>query len=299
LFTLLGEKNVIAVSGTVNDYVVGFVGSREEDMKLAATPADSFATSDSLKFVDSFIDKNPVFVSYAKGSVLSAITNNSGISYLTDAFRDALASSGEVDTREIEALLDVVKEREREMSSSLKISDLGMVGYFEEGFKLEAFGGSNIPSIIASAKNQLGAIGDSKDVAIFANWTSNPAYTIKTNEYLESLAETVYAMTKNVSTWELGEENQSFAAFKQYVTLFDESFSEHVVTAWDSMSSDLPAGLGNETAFVIDLNGEMPPLPNVPQELVKSGKFPRISYLKPVKDRSKLVSTWEKNEPEW
>lgn len=294
LFTLLGEKNVIAVTGTVNDYVVGFVGSREEDLKLAATPADSFATSDSLKFVDTFLEKNPVFVSYAKGSVLSAITNNSGISYLTDAFRDALASSGEVDTREIEALLDVVKEREREMSSSLKISDLGMVGYFEEGFKLETFGGSNMPSIIASANNKLGAIGDSKDVAIFANWTSNPAYTIKTNEYLESLAETVYAMAKNVSTWQLGEENQSFAAFKQYVTLFDESFSDHVVTAWDSMSSDFPAGLGNETAFVIDLNGEMPPIPNVPQELVKSGKFPRISYLKPVKDRSKLVSAWEK-----
>lgn len=294
LFTLLGEKNVIAVSGSVNDYVVGFFGSREEDLQLAATPADSFATSDNLKFVDSFLEKNPVLVSYAKGSVISAITNNSGISYLTDAFRDALASNGEVDTREIEALLDVVKEREREMSSSLKISDLGMVGYFEEGFKLETFGGSNTPSIIASANNKLGALGDGKDVAVFANWTSNPAYTIKTNEYLESLTETMYAIAKNVSTWEVGEENQGFAAFKQYVTMFDETFSEHIVGAWDAMSTDFPAGLGNETAFVIDLNGEMPPIPNVPQELVKSGKFPRISYLKPVKDRSKLASAWEK-----
>jgi hypothetical protein len=294
LFTLLGEKNVIAVTGTVNDYVVGFVGSREEDLKLAATPADSFATSDSLKFVDSFLEKNPVFVSYAKGSVLSAITNNSGISYLTDAFRDALASSGEVDTREIEALLDVVKEREREMSSAVKISALGMVGFFEEGFKLETFGGSNMPSIIATANNKLGALGDSKDVAIFANWTTDPANSIKTNEYFESLAETVYAMAKNVSTWELGAENQSFAAYKQYMTLFDESFSDHVVTAWDALSTDLPAGLDHETAFVLDLNGEMPPIPNVPQELVKSGKFPRISYVTPVKDRSKLVSAWEK-----
>jgi hypothetical protein len=294
LFTLLGEKNVIAVTGMVNDYVVGFVGSREEDLKLAATPADSFATSDSLKFVDSFLEKNPVLVSYAKGSVLSAITNNSGISYLTDAFRDALASNGEVDTREIEALLDVVKEREREMSSDIKISDLGMVGFFEEGFKLETFGGSNTPTIIATANNKLGALGDNKDVAIFANWTANPANSIKTNEYFESLAETVYAMAKNVSTWEVGAENQSFAAYTQYMTLFDESFSGHVATAWDALSTDLPAGLDNETAFVLDLNGEMPPIPNVPQELVKSGKFPRISYVTPVNDRSKLVSAWEK-----
>lgn len=32
----------------------------------------------------------------------------------------------------------------------------------------------------------------------------------------------------------------------------------------------------------------------MPQELVKAGKFPRLSWVKPVKDRAKLTAAWDK-----
>lgn len=293
LWKTLAEKNIIAVTGVVNDYVVLFVGSRKEDLKFAATPSESFAASDALAFVDPYLEKNPVAIAYSDKTVLEGLNSGNGIATIAQALRDAIAGNGKVDTREIEALLDVISEREKELTGMTKFSTFGAVAMLDEGFKLETFGGSNAPNIQSEAKNQMGALGASKDTAIFVNWTSNPAYGIKANSYMESLVETTYAIAKNVSTWEV-EENPGFEAFQQYFTMFEENFSDDTVKLWQAMSVDMSDGLGNESAIVMDLNGEMPPLPNVPQELVKAGKFPRLSWVKPVKDRAKLVAAWQK-----
>jgi hypothetical protein len=111
--------------------------------------------------------------------------------------------------------------------------------------------------------------------------------------YMEALVETSYAVAKNASAWDI-KENEQFEQFKGYFTMFEENFSKDAVVLWDAVSTDLAGGLGNETALIIDLNGEMPPLPDVPQELVKDGKFPRISLIQPVKDRAKLAAAWDK-----
>ncbi|MFM2221668.1 MAG: hypothetical protein RLZZ553_1416 [Verrucomicrobiota bacterium] len=292
LWKVLAEKNIIAVTGVVNDYVVLFIGSRKEDLKFASTPAESFAASEALAFVDPYLEKNPVAVAYSDKSVLEGLSSGNGIAVIAQALRDAIAGNGKVDTREIEALLDVIAEREKELTSMSKFSTFGAVAMLDQGFKLETFGGSNSPNIQSEAKNQMGALESQKDTAVFMNWTGNAAYGVKANAYLESLVETTYAITKNVSTWEV-QENPGFDAFKQYFTLFEEKFSDDTVRLWQAMSGDMNDGLGNESVIVIDLNGEMPPLPNVPQELVKAGKFPRISWVKPVKDRAKLAAAWD------
>lgn len=293
LWKTLAEKNIIAVTGVVNDYVVLFIGSRKEDLKFAATPAESFAASESLNFVDPYLEKNPVAIAYSDKSVLEGLNSGNGFATIAQALRDAIAGNGKVDTREIEALLDVISEREKELMGMTKFSTFGAVAMLDEGFKLETFGGSNSPNIQSETKSQMGALGASKDTAIFVNWTSNAAYGIKANAYLESLVETTYAITKNISTWEV-EENESFAMFQSYFTMFEDNFSDDTVKLWQAMSVDMSDGLGNESALVVDLKGEMPPLPNMPQELVKAGKFPRLSWVKPVKDRAKLTAAWDK-----
>ncbi|MFM2171121.1 MAG: hypothetical protein RI957_1350 [Verrucomicrobiota bacterium] len=292
LWKVLAEKNIIAVTGMVNDYVVLFVGSRKEDLTFAATPAESFAASEALSFVDPYLEKSPVAVAYSDKSVLDGLSSGHGIAVIAQALRDAIAGNGKVDTREIEALLDVIAEREKELTSMTKFSTFGAVAMLDEGFKIETFGGSNSPNIQMEGKNQMGALETQKDTAVFVNWTGNAAYGVKANAYLESLVETTYAITKNVSTWDV-KENPGFDAFKQYFTLFEENFSDDTVKLWQAMSVDMSDGLGNESAIVVDLNGEMPPLPNVPQELVKAGKFPRVSWVKPVKDRAKLAAAWD------
>lgn len=293
LMKVVAEKNLIVVSGVVDDYVVLFAGSRKEDLKFAASPTESFAGSAALAFVDPYLEKNPTMIAYSDKAVIDGLLSSDGIATIANALRDAIAGNGKVDTREIEAMLDVVSEREKELTALTKSSTLGMVAFFEEGFKIETFGGTNSPNIQSEVQNRLGDVGASTDTAIFVNWTANPVYGIKANAYLESLVETAYAITKNVSTWEV-EESESFDGFKQYFAMFEENYSDDMVKLWQALSVDMSDGFGNESAFVVDLKGEMPPLPNVPQELVKAGKFPRLSFVKPVKDRAKLVAAWGK-----
>lgn len=293
LFKAIAKKNLIAVSGLVNDYAIIFIGSRKEDFKLASTPSDSLAASPALAFVDSYLDKNPVGILYSQKGVLQAFSKGGGLANMAKALRDGISGNGKIDTREIEALLDIIGEREKDLTSLTQYSDFGAVAMLDEGFKFETFGGTNMPNIQGEQANKLGDIGKTPDVALFANWSSNPAYNTKMKGYMEALVETSYAVAKNASAWDI-KENEQYEQFRGYFTMFEENFSKDAVVLWDAVSTDLAGGLGNETALIIDLNGEMPPLPDVPQELVKDGKFPRISLIQPVKDRAKLAAAWDK-----
>jgi hypothetical protein len=60
------------------------------------------------------------------------------------------------------------------------------------------------------------------------------------------------------------------------------------------LSGSMSDGLGNEIAVVMDLKGNMPAIPGIPQKVVDEAKAPRITLVAPVKDRAKLKESWEK-----
>jgi hypothetical protein len=75
--------------------------------------------------------------------------------------------------------------------------------------------------------------------------------------------------------------------------MFDTQFRPDAVAMWDALSGDFNGSLGRERACVIDLNGSVPALPGIPQALVDQGKFPRLSIVAPVTDRTKLAASWQ------
>jgi hypothetical protein len=76
--------------------------------------------------------------------------------------------------------------------------------------------------------------------------------------------------------------------------MFDTKFRTDVVALWNAVSGEMGAGLGNESALVVDLKGAMPAIPGVPQSVVDEAKVPRVSVIAPVTDRAKLSSAWDK-----
>ncbi len=294
LFTSLAKKDIVLLSGIIGDYVVLFVGGSVDQFDLVSDAKDSLAGSDDLKFIDPFLGKDLAAVVYGeKESLESMIESAGGISDMAMGLRDGLAGEdGLGDTREIESLLQVVVEREAALRKLSRTDDLGTVAFFEEGLKIESFGGTDQGAIDWKAPTKLGHLGNSPDVVLFANVVVDKTYDKTSSELVESIFQTAYAITKKVS--ELPITNAELTQFKDMTKLFDEKFRTDVVGLWEAYSRDFSEGLGQETALVVDLKGTVPTIPGIPQAVADQGRFPRISVISPVVDRAKLSSSWDK-----
>jgi hypothetical protein len=294
LIAAIAKKDIVSISGTLGDYAVMFVGSSVEDFTLAAAPAQSILASDAMAFSDAYASKELAAVVYGeKGATDRLIAATGGLADLAAGLRDGLAGSeGLGDTRDLEALLRMVGEREGTLRKLVTNATLGIVAFFENGFKIESYGGSDNGAIDWKSPNKLASLGDSEDVVMFANMTTQAAYDEKARAYMEALMETGYAMAMKASDLKI--EDPKMSQFKEGFKLFNTQFRPDVVALWDAFSADFSGNLGQEWACVMDLNGAVPAIPGLPQAVVDAGKFPRISMLAPVKDRAKLAASWDK-----
>lgn len=294
LIAAVAKRDLVVLSGTVGDYVVMFVGGSADDLRLAENPASSMAGGDALAFCDGYASKELAAVVHGRRELLDTVaTSAGGLSDVAAGLGDGLAASeGGADMRDLETLLRMVGEREAALRKLAGREAIGVVAYFEDGLKIEAFGGGDSGAVDWKAANQLASLGDSPDVAVFANMTGNAVYDEKMREYLEALMETAYAASMKVA--ELPGEDEQLATFKQMAKTFDKDFRPDLLAMWDAFSGDFSAGLGAESAWIIDLKGTVPTVAGIPQAIVDEGKFPRLSMIRPVTDRAKIGGSWEK-----
>jgi len=293
LLKAISTKNIVVASGTVGDYVLVLAGSSVEECKLAESAANSLAANSDFGFVDEYVEKGVVALTYGTKGMLDGITSQSGgFRTMAGGIREGLAETDAFgNTREIEALLQIIAEREEALTSTVENSTGGLVALFDQGFRIESFGGSCSPMATdPKATHQLAGIGEGEDVVFFSNWTSTKEYGELVTAYVEALGETSYAMASKVAALEI--EDPDFEEFSGGFQLFDTRLREPVLQLWKELSGNFADGLGTEGALVVDLSGTVPPIPGIPQELVDDGVAPRISYMCPVTDRQKLQSAW-------
>lgn len=294
LIAAIAKKDLVILSGTLGDYVVLFVGASADDLKFAESPAQSLVAGDALAFCDPYAAKELAAVIYGRKDALDQLMATvGGLSDMAEGLRDGLSGAeGLGDTRDLEALLRMVGERESALRKLAVNDSLGIAAFFEEGLKIESVGGTDSGAVDWKSPNKLTALGASDDVAVFANMTADAVYDEKARAYAEALFETAYGIAMKVS--ELPVEDEKMVQFKEMAKMFDTTFRPDVVALWQAFSGDFGSGLGNESAFIIDFKGAVPTIPGVPQPVVDQAKFPRISVVAPVTDRAKLSSSWQK-----
>jgi len=290
----IAKKNLIAASGVLGDYVIVFFGSSIEDCQLVADAKDSLASTGALSFTDAYASKELTALLYGSDGMMETLHDAMGtLTGLTAGMRDGLAGEdGLGDTRDIESLLELVGEREQALAKLSSTDTYGMVSFFEQGLKIETFGGSDAGAIDWKTPSTLASLGNPDDVLLFANFTSDATYDAKAKAYAESLVETAYAMTKKVAEAPIAAE--AFKQFKDGMKIFDDKFRTDSLALLDGLRGDLSNGLGNESALVVDFKGTVPAIPGIPQVLVDKGRFIRASWIAPVTDRSKLSASWDK-----
>jgi len=291
---VLRKKNLVVATGTIGDYVVMLIGGSEESLKLVSDVKDSLVASDALNFSDAYADKKLLSMIYGGKEMLGELIKATGgaASYALGV-RDGIAGGGGLgETRDLEGLLQIVADSEKELLAMGSAGDYGMLAYTEEGLKIESFGGSDSGAVNWDAKTTLSHLGDSGDNILFLSVPGNADYDGKMGDYLEAIVETMYAAT--VKFAELDIEAPEMEEMRQYTKMFDTQFREDMVGLYGALSGSMSDGLGNELAIVMDLKGNMPAIPGIPQEVVDKAKAPRITMIAPVKDRSKLAEAWEK-----
>lgn len=288
----VSKKNLIIVTGSVADYAVMMIGGSEESLKLVTDTKESIVATDELKFADPFADKQLLSLIYGNNEVWTEVMKDaSALAPYALGLRDGISGGGGMgDTRDLEAMLQIISDREKALLSLGSSDDLGMVAYAEDGLKVESFGGYDKGSVDWDAKTKLAHLGASGDNMLFLNIPSDAAYDEKLSGYLEAIVETAYAATVKFS--ELEVEAPELAEMKQFMKLFDGQFRTDVVGLYGSLDS-MSKGLGKEMAIVVDLKGSMPAIPGLPQKFVDEAKAPRITMVSPVSDRSKIKDAWK------
>lgn len=294
LLAILAKKDLVILSGTVGDYVLLFIGPSLDALELAAAPEQSMVANESLAFTDAYASKELAALVYGQKEAMDTlITTAGGLTNMTRGLRDGIAGAdGLGDTRDLETMFQIVADREIALRKLVSNEATGTVAYFEEGLKIEAYGGTDSGMFNWSGPNQLSHLGDMQDVVLFLNATSDAQYSEKSRAYLEALMETGYALTMKIAEAPL--EGEELAGIKEMVTLFDTKFRPEMVALWDAFGDDLGASLGHESALVIDLKGSAPAVPGIPQPVLDNAKIPRISWISPVTDRAKLSASWDK-----
>ena len=229
LITAVSKKDLVILTGTVGDYAVLFIGASPDDLAFAADPASSLVGNDALAFSDAYASKELAALVYGqKASIDQMIHAAGGLSHFANGLRDGLAGSeGLGDTRDIEELLRIVSERESALMKLAGNDALGTVAFFEDGLKIESFGGSDSGAIDWKSPNKLASLGDSEDVVLFANVTVNAGYDEKAHDYLEALMETAYAIMTKVA--EAPAASSDMTQFKEMATMFDSKFRADLV----------------------------------------------------------------------
>lgn len=294
LLAAIAKRDLVALSGTLGDYAILFLGSSADDLAFAPSSGESLAGGDALAFCDAHLSKDlAVMIHGGKEPIRRMADAASGFSDMVSGLREGLAAAeGLGDTRDLEALLQLVAGRETALRALASTEATGTAVFLEDGVKIESYGGTDAGALDWIASNKLAALGNSDNVALFANMTGDADYDGKARAWFEALTETAYALAMKVS--ELPLKDADMHRFKEMAALFDKKFSLDALALWETFSGDFNAGLGGERALVVDLNGAAPTIPGLPQALVDEAKFPRITLVAPVADKARLSSAWGK-----
>ena len=294
LLAAVAKKDLVVVSGTVGDYVVVFIGSSTADLKLAADLGQSIVTGDTLAFSDAYASKDLAALSYGQKAAMDSLTEAIGsLADVTNGLRDGLVGAdGLGETRDLEAMFQIVTEREAALRKLAGNDASGSVAFFEEGLKIESYGGYDYGMVDWKSPHKLAALGDAEDVVLFADMAGDAVYDEKARDYAEALLETAYALTMKIA--EAPIKAEEFIKFQEMAKMFDTKFRPDMLALWETLSNDFGGSLGHESALVVDLKGGAPAIPGLPQALLDKAKIPRISLISPVTDRAKLSASWDK-----
>lgn len=281
----LAAKKVELSWGWVGDYFVIGLGPDHEHIKLAISPEKSaLAIPEVLKHASEFASKKPISLSYASKEYQQAFVTKpdlmGGFDALSGFLSGTLKQEQLVKMREdVEKLNERVKE-----FAAMEFDPSVAVTYLENGIYFESRGGQRMGKMLDSSKAlSFSRLADAHS-GIFIN-AREAQGGVKLADLVEHTSTMVWNWYDTFGQQMVPEESRPQAQAFQMMAV---PMAKQI---WSALRN-LGKALGSEAAFIIDLNGPMPKLPDAPPAIA-GGKLPRIAFVAHLKDRAAASEAWK------
>ncbi len=270
--------------GWVDDYFVLSIGSDHSHVRFAASDAESaLAVPEIASRAAQFATKKPLGLTYMSRAIFDKFSTKiefaETFDNITDELRGILKEDAikgmRADVRRLEGQAQKIFTSQYDAQVE--------VSWWEGGLHGESYGG--VRQINMDSSKPLGfASLLSPTTFLFAD-SRTSANTKLMVDFVEDGASTVWSWYQKYGTTMVPESERQGAQMIEAIGL------PLVKQAWGSLRA-LGKALGDEGAFLIDVNGDMPTIPDLPPFLA-SGKVPRIAYVAELKDRAALSESWK------
>jgi hypothetical protein len=281
----LKKKKIEIAWGWVGEYLFVSFGSDHAHIKFAASDADSaLAIPAVARRAAQFLDKKPLGLAYASAEMFEKLH---GKLEFADSFKklsDEL--NGLLKPEHITAMQADVKRLEAKAQGlyAAKFDPMVSVNFWDSGIRGEGFGGTRQTAFDAS--KPLGfAPFLSKSVFVFCDGRSNPANNGKYADLFEEGASTLWSWYEKYGRTMVPENERQGAAMV-------EAMAIPMVKDFWAACRTMSKALGDESAIILDLNGSVPKIPNLPPNLA-DGKVPRMAWVSELKDRAGVSEAWK------
>lgn len=298
----VAKKNLNIAIGVKESYIIVYLGDSLDGLKFPIKAEDSLLANEGMSFLKDYLDKDIRMLGFGEGEAMKTIGGaNEVMSSMARGLKAGLAEADSFgDTRDIQALLGHVARVEGKIFDMFEYGSTGTVAFIEDGFKIESHGGSNLASIDTENAHNFAGLGDMDGVVFFSNSRSNPEFTSKLHDMMDSLGQASYLMASRVAeimpTQTDADGGGINSEFLEAFKMFDDLAAGDLKNIWEALATDWAQGTGDEGALIIDTKGTLPRVPDVPGAIIEKGIVPRIAYVTPVTDREKISTAWKKLE---
>ena len=280
----LKKKRIEIAVGWVGDYLIISIGTDHSHVKFAGSPADSaLAIPAVARRAAEFATRKPLSIAYGGTAMLEKLH---GKLEFADAFKKI---SDELSTllkpEHIAAMQADVRKFEGKAQAlyTAKFDPMVSVSFWDGGIHTEAFGGAQQTWLDAAKPLSFTSLL-TPAAFVFADSRSNPANDGKIADLIEDGTGMLWGWYEKYGRTMVPENERQGAQMAEMMAL------PMIKDLW-AASRKLSKALGHETAFILDLNGNMPKVPNLPPAFA-DGKVPRIAWIAEMKDRAGVSDAW-------
>lgn len=275
-------KTFAAAWGWSGDYLVLALGKDLSQVKLASGAESVLAKPEVSKHAGAWQAKKPFVFGHLSQSAVQALNGGSLLGLLADAVESS-AGNTLVPVAPIAAGLRKLEKRATELWPN-DADSLTTAAWWDGGVQAETFGGPK-PRAFDSSKPLTFTAFSSASTFLSLVSRINEAERDKAFTFIEETCATLLEIWRKELKPGLPQEMAAQVGMGEAIGL------PLVQGLWKGVQ-DFRSSLGAESALLVNLDGTMPPLPNVPEEL-KSLKIPRVLFASELKDRTMLATAWK------